>query len=50
MEHTGFMNGPDEETADAPSDAVGWGDERPEDAETATDEWYLAERPPHHGT
>ena len=46
------MTGPDEDeipeqTAD--DTAVGWGDDAAE-ADADRDAWYLAERPPHHGT
>jgi len=46
------MTGPDEEIPEQTSDDqdVGWGDEAREDAASDSDEWYLSERPPHHGT
>ena len=45
------MAGPDDEIPEQTSDdtSVGWGDDAAE-AERDGDDWYLAERPPHHGT
>ena len=47
------MVGPKDEIPEQTSDdtSVGWGDDV--DAESAAerdDDWYLRERPPHHGT
>jgi len=47
------MAGPDEEIPEQTSDdtSIGWGDDVDAEAGAARDdEWYLAERPPHHGT
>jgi len=47
------VNGPDEEIPEQTSDdtSIGWGDDVDAEAGAARDdEWYLSERPPHHGT
>ena len=45
------MSGPDDEFPEQTSDdlAVGWGDDLREESDARGDEWYLAEKPPHHG-
>jgi len=51
--HTRGMNGPRDDTPEQSADdtSVGWGDDvDPQGEAERDDEWYLAERPPHHGT
>lgn len=50
---TSNLGDPDpDETPEQSSDDVGagWGDEAREESASDRDEWYLRERPPHHGT